>query len=65
MKRVLTTREYERMMDEYEKVKYKCNRCGRKIVIPEWVDKNVCDWCGHYVFKNKKDEFIYRMREKL
>lgn len=40
---------------------YQCT-CGHKVVIPEWVDKQCCSWCGNYVFKSKKDEFKYRMK---
>lgn len=64
MERLLTIEEYDRMQDEYDKVKYKC-KCGHKVVIPNWVDKQVCGWCGKYVFKNEKDEFKYRMRGLL
>lgn len=58
--KTLTVKEYERMADEYDKVKYKC-KCGRRSVIPYNVEKVVCSWCGNYVFKNKKDEFKYRL----
>ena len=64
MKKLLTIKEFSKMQDEYDKVKYRC-ACGHRVVIPNWVDKNVCDWCGNYVFKNKKDEFKYRLKEKL
>lgn len=64
MERLLTIEEYDRMQEEYDKVKYKC-KCGHKVVIPNWVDKQVCGWCGKYVFKNEKDEFKYRMRGLL
>ena len=64
MDKLLTVKEYERMTDEYDKVKYKC-KCGHKVVIPKWVDKNICDWCGNYVFKDKKEEFKYRVKEKI
>ena len=50
--------------NELSKVKYRC-RCGHKVIIPKWVDKQLCDWCGNYVFKSKKDEFEYRMKERL
>lgn len=63
-KKFLTKQEYDRMTTEYSKVKYLC-KCGRKVVIPSWVDKQLCDWCGRYVFKSKKDEFEYRMKEKM
>ena len=64
MEKILTIKEYERMTEEYDKVKYTC-KCGRRVVIPKWVKKQLCDWCGNYVFKNKKDEFLYRVGEKL
>lgn len=38
-------------------------QCGHSILIPPQIDKKVCTWCGRYVFKNKKDEFKYRMKE--
>lgn len=64
MEKILSIKEFERMTDEYDKVKYKC-KCGRRIVIPKWVDKQLCDWCGNYVFKSKADEFKYRVKEKM
>lgn len=43
---------------------YKCE-CGHSIVIPKTLEKRICSHCGKYVFKNKKDEFIFRTKEKL
>ena len=63
-KPVLTVKEDITMMREYDKVKYKC-KCGHSVIIPVWVDKNVCDWCGNYVFRDKKKEFEYRVKEKM
>lgn len=40
-------------------------KCGHSIMMRKDKDKIICSWCGHWIFKNKKDEFIYRMREKL
>lgn len=62
--RTKVDKEYQRATDEYEKVKYKC-RCGHRVVIPNWVDKNVCSWCGRYVFKTKQDEFKFRLEERM
>lgn len=56
--------QYKRLAEEYDKVKYRC-RCGHRVIIPNKIDKNICSWCGNYVFKNKKDEFEYRIKEKL
>lgn len=64
MKQLLTNDEWKRMTDNLDKVKYRCN-CGHRIIIPKAMDKKVCDWCGNYVFKNKKDEFKYRVKEKI
>lgn len=55
-------KEWRHMSDEYNKVKYYCKKCGHSLIIPNWIDKGLCDWCGKYVFKNDKDEFNYRMR---
>lgn len=64
MKKLLTIKEYKRMTDNYEKAKYIC-KCGHRVIIPKWVDKQLCDWCNCYVFKNKQDEFKYRLEEKI
>jgi len=64
MDHILTIKEFKKMTDEYDKVKYKC-KCGHRVVIPKWVDKQLCDWCGSYVFKDKKREFEYRLKEKI
>ena len=52
------------MANELEKVKYRC-KCGHRSIIPYNEEKVVCTFCGNYVFKNKKDEDIYRIREKM
>lgn len=64
MSKTLTTKEYNRMSDEYDKVKFMC-KCGHKVIIPKWVDKQICSWCGQYVFKDEKEEFKYRIQEKM
>lgn len=64
MDHILTIKEFKKMTDEYEKVKYIC-KCGHRVVIPKWVDKQLCDWCGRYVFKDKKVEFKYRVKERI
>lgn len=55
---------YNKVTEEYDKVKYRC-KCGHRVVIPAWVDKQVCSWCGSYVYKNKEDEFKDRMKSVL
>lgn len=65
MYKTLTIKEYERLSDEYDKVKYQCKNCGHKMIIPYNIDKQVCSWCKNYVFKDEKDEFKYRLEEKI
>lgn len=55
-----TFKEYKHMMSEYDKVKYRC-KCGHRVIIPYWEDKQLCTWCNHYVYKDKRIEF----KEKL
>ena len=64
MDKIYTDKEFERMSNELNKVKVKC-RCGARIVVPMQVDKGLCYRCKNYVFRDKKEEFKYRMREKL
>ena len=64
MKKLLSEKEFERMTDEYDKVKYLC-KCGHRVIIPQKCEKRLCNWCGHYVFKTKEDEFKYRIGEKI
>ena len=64
-KRVLTDKEYQRMSNEYDKIKIKCSYCGRKMVVPMWIDKRLCSWCGHYIFRNKKLEFEDKLKKKI
>ena len=42
----------------------KCN-CGHRVIMPIRKDKVICRWCGNYVFKNKRVEFIYRVKEGI
>ena len=64
MEHLLTDKEYKRMTEEYNKVKYKC-KCGHRVVIKHSQTKAICSWCGSYVFKDKKTEFNYRISEQI
>jgi len=61
---LLSEKEFRKLADEEDKVKYTC-KCGRRVIISNKKDKEVCSWCGRYVFKNKKDEFKYRVKERI
>ena len=65
MEKVLTIKEYERMTDEYDKVKYQCKNCGHKEIIPYNENKKLCSWCHTYIFKTNQEEFKYRIKEYI
>ena len=58
-------REFERQTIVFSANKFKCKHYGHKQLIPNFMKKNLCDWCGHWVFRNEKDEFEYRMKEQM
>lgn len=64
MEHLLTKEEFDRMTNELDKVKYEC-RCGHKEVITSTEDKKICSWCGRYIFRDKRDEFNYRISEQI
>lgn len=43
---------------------YKCS-CGHSVIMTRKIDKVICSHCGNYVFKSKKDEFEFRLKEKM
>ena len=43
---------------------YKC-KCGHSVPIKPNEKKVLCHWCNKWVFKNEKDEFKYRLKEKM
>ena len=64
MYKTLTIKEYDRLTNEYDKVKYRCKCCGYRVIIPYNIDKALCGHCGNYVFKSNKDEFKFRLEEQ-
>lgn len=41
-----------------------CPNCGHSVLFNR-KDKKICEWCKHYVFKNDKVEFEYRLKESM
>lgn len=52
----------EKFNRELTKYKIKC-KCGHSVLVVK--DKNICSWCGRFIFKDKKAEFKYRVGRKL
>ena len=40
--------------------------CGHSIVFPQTakVNKTICDWCGHWIYKNDYEEFKDKYQKK-
>lgn len=57
-------KEFALRSDELDKVKIMC-KCGHKTIVPVWLDKQICGWCGYYVYRNKQTEFKDKLKQKL
>ena len=42
----------------------KCQQCGYTLPMID-KEKGFCKFCGKYVFKDQKEEFEYRLKERL
>lgn len=52
----MSFKEDERYFIERSKYKVKC-KCGHSMVMKPTAKKKLCDWCGHYIYREAKDEF--------
>ena len=48
----------------YNKVSVHCKNCGHTVTVLS-VDRIICDWCGYWVYKDDKTEFMYKMMENI
>lgn len=64
MNEVLSYKELILKQDELTKCTYKC-KCGHSVVIANKRGIAECSHCRNLVFKNKKIEFEYRMKQNL
>jgi len=50
--------------------------CGHSVPIPKWLDRKMCSWCNHWVYRTpeleekykeeqKKKDFIKNMKELI
>lgn len=54
-----------KVLSAMQKRRIKCKRCGCTRSVRGADNKNVCRNCGYYIFRTDKDEFIYRMKERI
>lgn len=48
----------------YTDISVKC-KCGHKSVMPVWVDKRICWWCGYTLYRNAQCEFKDKLRKEI
>ena len=61
---MLDLKEIEKIHHFRTMNKTKC-KCGYSMLIPVYVDKLVCKWCGNYVYRDKKDQFKDKLLSQL
>lgn len=54
----------QKKLDDIQKTSYKC-KCGHTVVITNKSGMAICSFCQNAVFKDKKTEFDYRIKENL
>lgn len=52
----------KRAFDERQKAKRKCKHCGHTQLLG-LQDKAICDWCKHWIYKDDRVEFMYKLKE--
>ena len=57
-------KEMTKLYDTVTKYRVLCPKCGHSVIFSKF-DKAICSWCKHYVFKDKKTEFEYRLKESI
>ena len=56
---------HQKKIDKFfEKNRYYCV-CGHTVTIMPKKERTFCKWCGHWVYKDPKEYFKYRMRGYL
>lgn len=51
-------------LDSITRGSIKCKTCGHTVLLNN-IDKVVCTWCGHYVYKSNRQEFKDRLLNEL
>lgn len=62
MNSYINFKEMQLKLQDIQKTSYKC-KCGHTIVITGNNTKKLCNYCNEFVFKDKKSEFEYRLKE--
>lgn len=49
----------------YNQFRTYCPRCGHSIIMGANTEKKMCDWCKNWIFKDKRTEFEYGLKEQM
>lgn len=60
----LSKEDFEKLLSQEQEKKKTC-KCGNIVKITNGFGRIICQNCGYYVFLDKKEEFIYRVKEKM
>lgn len=61
----LSIKERFETAEAKESLKRQCKWCGRKKVIPIYVERLLCDWCGYWIYREPSIEFKYKLEEQM
>ena len=61
----MDTKWYNAVLEEEQKYKYPCPKCGRKMLIGYKENKTICDYCGTLFYKDGKSEFKDKMKKMI
>lgn len=40
-------------------------KCGKRTNITTQLDRVICDWCGHWIYRTPQLEFKYKLKERM
>lgn len=64
----METKRQTRLIDKRYGIRYynfrRCKKCNHTMLLGN-CEKLICTWCGNYIYKNEKIEFIHKLRQEL
>lgn len=62
---MLTTNEIEKLYNVRKVGRKYCEKCDHSVSLSNRTKYIICSYCSNIIFKNKNEEFKYRMREQI
>lgn len=55
-----------KLEEEMSKQKRYCKHCGHSIIFTPSAKntRTICTWCGHWIYKNDKEEFKAELKKR-